>query len=924
MAKSRVIKYCAFLSSCHCDVWWSKWLYAALEGYRIDNDLAGRKTRAGRVPKALRPVFRESEDFAADHPPSEQTLAALEASRFLIVICSPNAAKSKYVNKEIRRFKVLRGANSIIPVIVGGQPGELEHECLPPAVRFKIGTDGVLTWEQEEEPIAVDARAEGDGKEVAKQKVAAALLGVGLDEIIHSVEKARQRRNRTSALLAGVFLAVAVAVTGGVVYAWRQLQTNDALLTGALKTATQMVNTAVGQAEKYRVPRSATLGFLGTAERLFAGIARHGRPTKELRYRKAWMLVEFARNYEKLDNTQYQLARAEAAHRFMIGLAAEDPNNIDWQNDLSITYNEVGRILAARGALNAAIASYRDNLAIIERVAAADLKNLHWQRILSATHFFLAGVLFEQGALDEALDNYRQSLAVSQRIASTDALNTGWQGDLADIYFAIGNVFRAQGQLSNALKNYRASIVIFERLTTIYPTTTFWYTQLAYTYDETSNVFRQQHLYKEALQIYREYLAIMKRLASTDPKNAYWQKCLWEAYYKVGDMLLELGALDEAFKNYRHSLTVMERLRATDIENLEWQRDVSFSYLEMGHVLVELEELDEALQSYRQGLVISERLRATDANNTNIQLDLALLYKMIGEVLDKEGSQSEAARSYRNGLVITERLAINDPSNVRNVFDMLDFQSRLATLGDGSVERLTLVVRGLRKLRSEIELTALQANWLHKAESQLEKLSQVAVYMPDPDPDPMNAMALAPAEALENVTSLPPRATAETKAAEAAPTQETTKGAGIEMQCRENITEQRGSYCTLGDRREPRAAPAVNYEVVVAAVSISHRDSPAVLPSEPETPVATPDILVASAIPPEAAEVASAPAPTPSTQRSQTRSKSAQLRDRDDSHSGQRRDRHDSGSGQRRDRSTYSRPSHSHQNNYQGGYARVW
>src|SRR5207253_3208588 len=107
-----------------------------------------------------------------------------------------------------------------------------------------------------------------------------------------------------------------------------------------------------------------------------------------LRYRTAWMLIEFARDYEMLGNTKYQLALAEAAHGFMIGLAEENPNNIDWQNELSITYNEVGRILAAQGALHAAIASYRDNLALIERVAAADFKNLHWQRNLSLTHFF--------------------------------------------------------------------------------------------------------------------------------------------------------------------------------------------------------------------------------------------------------------------------------------------------------------------------------------------------------------------------------------------------------------------------------------------------------------------------------------------------------------------------------------------------------
>jgi hypothetical protein len=280
VAKSSVIKYGAFLSSCHCDEWWSKWLYAALESYRIDNDLADRKTSAGLSRKVLQPIFRDHEDFAADQIPSEQTLAALEASRYLIVISSPNAARSKYLNEEIRRFKIQRGAENIIPVIVSGQPDDVVRECRPPAVRFKVGTDGMLTWEQEEQPISIDARPEGDGKEGAKLKVAAALFGVSPDEIMRRVERARRRRNGTSPLLAAVVLAVAVTVTGGIMYAWRQLQTNDASLSGALKTAMQMVNTAVGQAEKYEVPRSVTLGFLGTAEHLLTSIARHGRSQK--------------------------------------------------------------------------------------------------------------------------------------------------------------------------------------------------------------------------------------------------------------------------------------------------------------------------------------------------------------------------------------------------------------------------------------------------------------------------------------------------------------------------------------------------------------------------------------------------------------------------------------------------------------------
>jgi len=109
------------------------------------------------VPKTLRPIFRDREDFSAGYSLAEQTLAALEASQFLIIVCSPNAARSRYVNEEIRRFKALGRSGRIIPVIVDGEPGDPARECFPEALRFKLSPDGQLTGEPEE-PIAADAR----------------------------------------------------------------------------------------------------------------------------------------------------------------------------------------------------------------------------------------------------------------------------------------------------------------------------------------------------------------------------------------------------------------------------------------------------------------------------------------------------------------------------------------------------------------------------------------------------------------------------------------------------------------------------------------------------------------------------------------------------------------------------------------------
>ncbi len=214
--EARAFKYRAFLSYSHRDSTWAKWLHKALEAYRIDKDLVGRETPAGPVPKALRPIFRDRDDFSAGHSLSGQTLAALEASQFLVVICSPNAAQSAYVNEEIRQFKTMGGAARVIPVIIDGEPGDPQRECFTPALRFKLSADGSLTGEREE-PIAADARPQGDGKEIAKQKIVAGLLGVGFDEIIRRAERARRRRNRLRfGLIGAAALIVASAVLGWV------------------------------------------------------------------------------------------------------------------------------------------------------------------------------------------------------------------------------------------------------------------------------------------------------------------------------------------------------------------------------------------------------------------------------------------------------------------------------------------------------------------------------------------------------------------------------------------------------------------------------------------------------------------------------------------------------------------------------------
>ena len=81
---------------------------------------------------------------------------ALEDSAYLVVVCSPDAARSHWVDEEIRRFRTLHGSERILSVIVGGRPSRSEDNCFPPALRDHATPDGGA---DQVSPLAADLRA---------------------------------------------------------------------------------------------------------------------------------------------------------------------------------------------------------------------------------------------------------------------------------------------------------------------------------------------------------------------------------------------------------------------------------------------------------------------------------------------------------------------------------------------------------------------------------------------------------------------------------------------------------------------------------------------------------------------------------------------------------------------------------------------
>ena len=132
-ADDKRYEYFAFISYKHEDMRWAKWLQQQIETYRLPAII---RKQAPHLPKQIRPVFRDQTDISTG-PLLENLRQELRDSRFLIVLCSPAAAKSEWVNREVQHFIDMGRAERIIPFVVAGAPNAAnpEEECFPAILR---------------------------------------------------------------------------------------------------------------------------------------------------------------------------------------------------------------------------------------------------------------------------------------------------------------------------------------------------------------------------------------------------------------------------------------------------------------------------------------------------------------------------------------------------------------------------------------------------------------------------------------------------------------------------------------------------------------------------------------------------------------------------------------------------------------------
>jgi tetratricopeptide (TPR) repeat protein len=679
-------RFYAFLSYSHKDSELADWLHRELERFRVPHTLAGKLTANGVVPRRLVPIFRDQHDLSAGGDLAEEIKAALAASQFLVVLCSPTAAKSRWTNQEIESFKRTRPEGCVLAAIVAGEPfasdmpGREEEECFPPALRYKYDRRGHQTAKRAE-PLAADFREGGEGKRLAFLKLVAGMLGVGLDELVQRDQIRRQRRLAylAAASIAGMAVTSTLAVTAFQARneareQRRQAEGLVAFMLGDLKDKLEPIgrlDALDGVGERvlayYQKQGTSDLSDQALSQRssalsLMAQVAdARGDTNVALNlYREAMAGTAEAmrRNprdpeaiFNHAQNVFYigQIAhnrgdfRAEEAsmreyRRLSLREVALAPDNMKYRMEEEYADTNLAVALSDQRRFAEAAAQYSAALQTIEAIATADPSNKDYRQGVAEALAWLADAQRAMGDFKAATASRLRDIAVLQKLFGTTN-DTDYQNRLIPALRSLGTLYNEQGQPERATAAFQSAVDTADALVPKEPTNTLW---LEYSYKAKQDLGRQLLVTGNKAEASRQIgagCAIVDDLTKRDPKNREWQIGMTRCLGLRARLALSTGAKDQALKYSTAAVTTAQQVHGGDPVNHAYV--VAEYHLLVGDTELALGDRAAAQSAWNAGL---SQLPAKVAEEPYQMAERMQLLKRLGRGVEAQALATKLAR----------------------------------------------------------------------------------------------------------------------------------------------------------------------------------------------------------------------------------------------------------------------------------------
>jgi tetratricopeptide (TPR) repeat protein len=534
------VRFKAFISYSHQDRAWAAWLQRALESYRVPKRLVGSAGEFGPVPARLAPVFRDREDLSSAADLSAMVKDTLQRTESLVVICSPAAARSTWVDTEIRFFQSLGRGDRILALIVDGDPQAPDPDlhCFPPALL--LGPDG-----KPREPLAADARKLGDGKLLARLKLVAGILGIPLDALR---QRDMQRRHRVWMFSMGAATSVALAMAVLAVLAVTARNAAE----NRREHAEELVGYMVGDLKTKldEVGRLDILEGVGGRVGEYLQTLDPSEVTDEslIQQAKVW------RQLGEVSMDQGNLPRALEAFgtsRDILGeLHRRKPGSAQFVYELGNAEFWVGYVHLERGEFDQAENALNDYLAWAYRLNELEPGNPEWLIEQSYAHSNLAALANRRNEadVDRALLHIAEAVALNRQVIELAPDNPTYLSEYGEVMAWLADTQLLACDLGGALVSRQENVEIARKLMDGAVGNVNYKSRYAYALTGMGHVARLVGLVEPAIENFTAARDILGQLSVMEPSNLdmRFEYLLRDVY--IAELLAESDRLEQALQ----------------------------------------------------------------------------------------------------------------------------------------------------------------------------------------------------------------------------------------------------------------------------------------------------------------------------------------------------------------------------------------
>jgi tetratricopeptide (TPR) repeat protein len=443
--RARENGYRAFISYSHRDDAAAKSLHKRLETYRLPKKLIGQVGERGPIPQRLTPIFRDLDELSAADDLTVEIKAALARSATLIVLCSPGAKASKWVNLEIETFRALHGnSRPVLAALIEGEPAD----AFPPA----LTADG-------HEPVAADFRKGRDGKRLALLKLVAGMAGAPLDALVQR-DAQRQLRRVTAITVSALTAVVAMALLLVVALraqseAERQRQEAEGLVEYMITDLRDKLK-GVGRLNVMTAVNERAMKYYGAQEAL------NDLPVESLE-RRARVLHAMGEDDQARGELSLALNKFEEAHRVTEALLFKNPNDSERIFAHSQSKYWIGYQLFQQKQIVKSRKYFFEYAGLAKQLVKIDSKNPRWIKELGyAEGNICASALSEPIDKTESHRACNSAISYLEKTAFNKKNNLQDKYDLADAYAWLADSHAASGDFLNSLNLRKKQLKILE------------------------------------------------------------------------------------------------------------------------------------------------------------------------------------------------------------------------------------------------------------------------------------------------------------------------------------------------------------------------------------------------------------------------------------------------------------------------------